>query len=67
MDFGSENTMKLAAERVGFILAYFLFTGLLFAILILAHKLPENWNLLHVSMITLAITVIGGLIKLALR
>jgi hypothetical protein len=67
MDFGSDTSMTLIGERVGFFLAYLIFTAALFALLLLVNRFPESWNLLHISMITLAITAVGRLIRWALE
>ncbi len=54
-------------QIIGYTIMYFIFTTILFFILILTDKLPINWNYFHVLIITLFIILLGRLIKLLLK
>jgi len=67
MNFREDGIIRMIGKGIGFLMAYLLFTGLLFALLTLTQRLPSGWNLLHISIITLAIALFGGLIKRVLK
>jgi len=59
--------MRKIGIWVGYVIMYFIFTTILFFILKLLHKIPENWNYFHVILITLTIVLLGTLIKMLLK
>ena len=61
--FEENKTAGKVGEKIGFVFSYFLFTTILFFILLLLKKLPESWNYLHIMGIVLIITLIGASIK----
>jgi hypothetical protein len=56
-------TLEKIGEVTGFLSSYFLFTTILFFVLKLTNKLPQTWNYLHISYITLTIILTGFFIK----
>ena len=62
-----ENGIKKFSKKIGYIFGYFLFTTILYFILILFEKIPQKWTYLHIMGITLIITAIGVLVKRLLR
>jgi len=61
--FNRSQSFEKLGVKVGYLLAYILFTSILFVILTLAHKLPADWSYLHVAGITFVIAFIGGSLK----
>ena len=61
--FVQKSVAESSAESAGFIVAYLIFTGVLFGVLSLTNRLPTSWSLIHVAAITCAITFIGAGLK----
>ena len=59
--------MKKIGKWTGYVIMYFIFTTILFFILKLLHRIPENWNYFHVVLITIMIVLLGTLIKMLLK
>lgn len=58
---------KEASMIIGYLIMYFIFTTILYFILRLLNKIPENWNYVHIMFITLLIVIIGKSIKWLLK
>ena len=62
---------KEGAEKVGKIFGYavvfFIFTSVLYLILLLTKKLPESWTVLNVAGVTFAIFLAGKFIRFLLK
>jgi len=54
-------------NKMGYIFGYFLFTTILYLVLILFEKVPESWTYIHIMGITLIISMIGVSFKRLLR
>jgi len=54
-------------KKIGFVIAYFIFTTILYFILVLLDKLPETWNYFNIMIITFIIFLIGELIREMLK
>ena len=54
-------------EIIGYIFGYFIFTTILYFILVLLKKIPEDWDYFYVVGITLIIMVVGITIKKLLK
>ena len=67
MRFEQNKTVEKFGEILGYIFSYFLFTTILFLILILLKKIPESLSYLFVMGITILIVFIGTIIKRLLR
>lgn len=67
MEFEHSKMPEKCGEVVGFVFGYFMFTTVLFFILMLTKKLPLTWEYYHVMAITLCIFTIGKLIKRLLK
>lgn len=67
MTFEQNKSIKKLGEILGYIFSYFLFTTILFFILVLLKKIPETWNYFHVMGITILIVLIGAIIKRLLK
>jgi hypothetical protein len=63
MTFEQNNNIKMFGEKIGYAFAYFLFTTVLFFILILLNKIPNSWSYFHIMMITFLIALLGVVIK----
>tara|TARA_Y100000310_G_scaffold336305_1_gene420453 strand:- start:509 stop:709 length:201 start_codon:yes stop_codon:yes gene_type:complete len=62
-----QGKVKKTGKVIGFLVMYIIFTTILYFILKLLGKLPENWNYMYVVLITIFIVLLGILIKLLLR
>jgi hypothetical protein len=67
MNFEENKQVIRVGEKIGFVFAYFLFTTILFFILLILKKLPGSWNYLHIMGIVLIIALIGAGIKRLLK
>ena len=67
MIFEENKTIEKLGERLGYIFSYFLFTTILFLILIFLKKIPESWSYFQVMGITISIAVIGIVIRRFLK
>jgi len=67
MIFEENKNIEKVGEVVGYIFSYFLFTTVLFFILVITKKIPESWSYFHVMIITVSIAIIGVIIKRLLR
>lgn len=63
MQFEEDKRYQKLGEKIGFIFGYFLFTTMLFFILLLSKKLPSSWSYFHIIGITILINIFGFLIK----
>jgi hypothetical protein len=54
-------------QKIGYLISYFLFTTILYFILLFLNKLPASWNYFHIILLTIAITLIGIIIQRLLR
>ena len=61
------NSIRNFGQRVGFLFSYLVFTTILYFILTLLNKLPNDWSYLSVVLITLAIVIIGFILKKVLK
>ena len=61
------NTIEKVGEKLGYVVSYFLFTTILFFILVLLKKLPESWLYIHVVGIVILIAIMGTIIKRFLK
>lgn len=59
MKFEEDKSAEKFGVKIGYILAYFLFTTILFYILKFSHKLPGSWSYFHVMGITLLVVLVG--------
>ena len=62
-----KNKFERFGKIIGYTFMYLIFTTLLYLLLKLLHKLPQNWNYINILLITLAITLLGTLIKFYLK
>ena len=67
MGFDDAGLIKKSGEKVGYTLSYFLFTTILYFVLILAKKIPVSWSYLHIMGITLIISLVGIVLKRVLK
>lgn len=59
--------VRRAGVAMGYTLSYFLFTTILFIMLILLKKIPASWTYFHVMGITGAIALAGIAVKRLLK
>jgi len=62
-----KNDAEKFNKKFGYIFGYFLFTTIVYFILTLLKRIPQNWTYLHIMGITLIITIIGISLKKLLR
>ncbi len=67
MLFEQNKSLQKFGEKIGFIFSYFLFTTILFFILLLLNKIPESWSYFHIMAITFLIALIGIIFKRLLK
>ncbi|MFH1770957.1 MAG: hypothetical protein ABH828_05385 [archaeon] len=67
MIFDEGKTWMKVGHRLGFLIAYFLFTTILFMIFLLLSKMPEGWNYFHIMGITAVIAIIGAILRRLLK
>ena len=67
MIFEENKLYEKIGKVLGFLVSYALFTVILYFILIYLGKIPEDWNILHIVLITFFIIIIGKLIKRLLK
>ncbi|MFH1399893.1 MAG: hypothetical protein ABIH41_00080 [Nanoarchaeota archaeon] len=56
-------TDSRTAMIIGYAAAYVIFTGMLYLLLNLLHKLPDGWKLWHIAAITILIAGSGFLLE----
>lgn len=66
MNFKSNQNSK-GYEKLGFIVMYFIFTIVLYLILKFLNKLPENWGIFHIIILTLIIVLVGTILRKLLK
>ena len=67
MIFEERKTFERVGEKFGYILSYFLFTTILFLILLVLKKIPESASYMHVAGIVLLIVLASSVIKKFLK
>ncbi|MCH8003551.1 MAG: hypothetical protein IH934_02875 [Nanoarchaeota archaeon] len=67
MIFEENKTIEKIGEKLGYIFSYFLFTTILFFILVMLKKIPESWSYTHVMGIVILIALVGVIIKRFLK
>ena len=67
MIFEKNKAIEKFGQKAGYIFSYFLFTTILFFILVLLGKIPESWSYIHVMGITILVVFIGFVIKRLLK
>ena len=67
MIFEQNKAIEKLGEILGYIFSYFLFTTILFFILMLFKKIPESLSYFHVMGITILIALTGAIIKKFLK
>ena len=63
MIFEENESVEALGEKCGYVSAYFLFTTILYLLLVLLKKIPETWSYLHIMLIVLLIAATGLAIK----
>ena len=59
MIFEQNKSSEKFGETAGYLFSYFLFTTILFFILVLINKIPGSWSYFHVMGFTILIAFIG--------
>lgn len=59
--------MERSGERAGYLFSYFMFTTMLYFLLIFLKKLPGDWSYLSVAFFTFCITLTGEAVKRMLK
>ena len=67
MIFEQNNSIENIGKKVGYLFSYFLFTTLLFFVILLSKKLPNTWTYFHIMVVTAGITLIGVILKNVLK
>ena len=67
MKFEKDKTPKKFGKNIGYLVAYFIFTTILYFVLKFFDKIPESWTYFHVMGITLIIAVVGYILGRLLK
>ena len=67
MIFERSDKIENFGEKLGYIFSYFLFTTVLYVVLTLLKKIPENWTYFSIMIITVIIALIGIVFKKLLK
>jgi hypothetical protein len=67
MIFEKSKTIEKIGLKIGFVFSYFMFTTILFFVMVFLDKLPATWNYGYIMIITLAITLLGAYVKKVLQ
>lgn len=67
MDFERNDNAKNIGKTAGFVFSYFLFTTVLFFVLIFTKKISPEFAYLKIMVFTLTITIIGLLLARFLK
>lgn len=59
--------IKKVGKIAGFIAGYMVFTFFLFFLLFVSKRLPAGWSIVHISSITILLTLGGHLLKKTLQ
>jgi len=59
--------MEENIKKIGYLSGYFIFTTILYLMLKISKKMPNNWNYFYLMGITLIIVIIGILLKKNLK
>ena len=67
MLFKESKSLKVWGKIAGCVVGYFIFTTILFFILVFMNKIPVSWSYLHIIAITLLISLAGGFLNWYLK
>ena len=67
MIFSHNRLIEEFGERIGYVVGYFLFTTILYFILLFLKKIPESWSYPHIMSITILIALLGFSISKLLK
>lgn len=67
MILNQKHPLKRLGWMTGYVLAYLLFTTMLFFMLTLLEKLPGSWTHLHITSITAIVAMLGLVVKRLLK
>jgi len=67
MKFEEDKKIEDIGKMTGYLTGYFLFTTMLFFVLMLTEKMPVGWNYLYMMGITLLIMLTGEGLKRILK
>jgi hypothetical protein len=67
MELNKNSNLEKVGKILGCILAYILFTTVLYFILVLTNKIPKEWTYNNIIIITILITFTGFVIKRILK
>ncbi|MCK5039978.1 MAG: hypothetical protein KAR87_03355 [Candidatus Aenigmarchaeota archaeon] len=59
MNSGENTCIKSTGEKIGFITGYFIFTTVLYYVLLFLNKLPATWTYINIMFITLIVVLTG--------
>ena len=62
MDFKQQNEHPIT-KKLGYAISYFVFTTILYLVLLYLKKLPEAWTYFHIMAITALIALAGESLK----
>ena len=67
LKFKSGKKIEKSGKIIGYLIAYFIFTTILYFILKFSKRVPSDWGYPHIMILTLFIVLLGTLIKLLLK
>ncbi len=65
--FEYNGKIEKIGEGLGYVFSYFLFTTILFFILVILNKFPESWSYFHIMGIVILIAATGATIRRLLK
>jgi len=66
MYFENDST-EIYGRNLGFLTGYLLLTAMLFIILKISSRIPDGWTIIHISIITVIVTMTGYAITKILK
>ena len=67
MIFEESKTIEKVGEKLGYIFSYFVFTSILFLILVLSKKMPQSWSYMNIVGSGLLIALTGVVLRRILK
>jgi hypothetical protein len=67
MEFEQDKSIVLWGQKAGYLFSYALFTAILYFVLNFTGKIPAEWSVFHIAILTLCIVFAGIVITRLLR
>ncbi len=67
MRFKTTNISRTIGEKTGYVTAYIIFSTILYFILKLFNKIPDDWNFVYILPFTYTVVLLGSITTLLLK